>query len=112
MKLVSAIISRDELDDICETLSDVGITGLTATEVKGFGRQKGHVEIYRGAEHSVNFVPEFRIDVAIADEQLSTVVETIVKGTRAEIVGDGKIFVVHLPDAVRIRTSETNVDAL
>jgi nitrogen regulatory protein PII len=112
MKLVAAIIKPFKLDDVREALSDIGVRGLTVTEVKGFGRQKGHTELYRGAEYAVDFLPKVKLEVAIADEQLDQVVEAISKTAKTEKVGDGKIFIFELPQVVRIRTGETGKDAL
>ncbi len=112
MKLVSAIIKPFKLDDVREALSDIGVRGLTVTEVKGFGRQKGHTELYRGAEYAVDFLPKVKIEVAVTDELLDQVIEAIVKTTKTGKVGDGKIFVLELPQVVRIRTGETGRDAL
>jgi len=112
MKMVSAIIKPFKLDEVREALSEVGVSGLTVTEVKGFGRQKGHTELYRGAEYVVDFLPKVRIDVAVQDEQLDQVIDAIVAAARTGKVGDGKIFVMPLEEAVRIRTGETNDAAL
>ena len=112
MKLVTAIIKPFKLDDVRESLSEIGVTGITVTEVKGFGRQKGHTELYRGAEYVVDFLPKVKIDVAIADEQLDRVIEAITKAANTGKIGDGKIFVVNLEQAIRIRTGETGTDAV
>ncbi|HLD67445.1 MAG TPA: P-II family nitrogen regulator [Pseudomonas sp.] len=112
MKLVTAIIKPFKLDDVRESLSDIGVQGITVTEVKGFGRQKGHTELYRGAEYVVDFLPKVKIDVAIADEQLDRVIEAITKAANTGKIGDGKIFVVNLEQAIRIRTGETDTDAI
>ena len=112
MKLVTAIIKPFELDDVRESLSEIGVQGITVTEVKGFGRQKGHTELYRGAEYVVDFLPKVKIDVAIADEQLDRVIEAITKAANTGKIGDGKIFVVNLEQAIRIRTGETGTDAV
>ncbi|GAB6049843.1 P-II family nitrogen regulator [Hydrogenophilus islandicus] len=112
MKMVSAIIKPFKLDEVREALSEVGVSGLTVTEVKGFGRQKGHTELYRGAEYVVDFLPKVRIDVAVQDEQLDQVIDAIVAAARTGKVGDGKIFVMPLEEVVRIRTGETNDAAL
>ena len=110
MKLVTAIIKPFKLDDVRESLSEIGVQGITVTEVKGFGRQKGHTELYRGAEYVVDFLPKVKIDVAIADEQLDAVIEAISKAANTGKIGDGKIFVVNLEQAIRIRTGETGTD--
>ncbi|BCX80740.1 nitrogen regulatory protein P-II 2 [Methylomarinovum caldicuralii] len=112
MKLVTAVIKPFKLDDVREALSEVGIAGLTVTEVKGFGRQKGHTELYRGAEYVVDFLPKVKIEVAVADERLEPVLEAIQQAARTGRIGDGKIFVTPLEEVVRIRTGETGPDAL
>lgn len=112
MKLVTAIIKPFKLDDVRESLSEIGVQGITVTEVKGFGRQKGHTELYRGAEYVVDFLPKVKIDVAIADDQLDRVIEAITKAANTGKIGDGKIFVVNLEQASRIRTGETDTDAI
>ena len=112
MKLVTAIIKPFKLDDVRESLSEIGVQGITVTEVKGFGRQKGHTELYRGAEYVVDFLPKVKIDVAIADDQLDRVIEAIAKAANTGKIGDGKIFVVNLEQAIRIRTGETGTDAV
>ena len=112
MKLVTAVIKPLKLDEVRDTLSRLGVTGLTATEVKGFGRQKGHTEVYRGAEYSIDFVPKVRIDVVIDDEQVDAVVDGITTSARSGEIGDGKIFVTGVEQAVRIRTGETGSEAL
>jgi nitrogen regulatory protein P-II 2 len=112
MKLISAIIKPFKLDEVREALSGVGVQGITVTEVKGFGRQKGHTELYRGAEYVVDFLPKVKIDVAIADDQLDRVIEAITKAANTGKIGDGKIFVVNLEQAIRIRTGETDTDAI
>ncbi|RQB40087.1 P-II family nitrogen regulator [Pseudomonas aeruginosa] len=112
MKLVTAIIKPFKLDDVRESLSEIGVQGITVTEVKGFGRQKGHTELYRGAEYVVDFLPKVKIDVAIADDQLDRVIEAITKAANTGKIGDGKIFVVKLEQAIRIRTGETDTDAI
>lgn len=112
MKQITAIIKPFKLDEVRESLADVGVTGLTVTEVKGFGRQKGHTELYRGAEYVVDFLPKVKIDVAIADDQLERVIEAITKAANTGKIGDGKIFVVNLEQAIRIRTGETGTDAI
>lgn len=112
MKLISAIIQPFRLDEVREALTDVGIHGITVTEVKGFGRQKGHTEIYRGSEYSVDFLPKIQIDIAVSDENVDNVVETIIEASQTGRVGDGKIFVLPLEQVIRIRTRETGEDAL
>ena len=112
MKLVTAIIKPFKLDDVRESLSEIGVQGITVTEVKGFGRQKGHTELYRGAEYVVDFLPKVKIDVAIADDQLDRVIEAITKAANTGKIGDGKIFVYDLLQAVRIRTGESDDEAL
>jgi len=112
MKLVSAIIKPFKLDDVREGLSDVGISGITVTEVKGFGRQKGHTELYRGAEYVVDFLPKVKIEAAIPDDLLDQVIDTISKAANTGKIGDGKIFVADLQQVIRIRTGETGPDAL
>ncbi|HHK2654507.1 TPA: P-II family nitrogen regulator [Pseudomonas aeruginosa] len=112
MKLVTAIIKPFKLDDVRESLSEIGVQGITVTEVKGFGRQKGRTELYRGAEYVVDFLPKVKIDVAIADDQLDRVIEAITKAANTGKIGDGKIFVVNLEQAIRIRTGETDTDAI
>ncbi|SEL21921.1 nitrogen regulatory protein P-II family [Atopomonas hussainii] len=112
MKLVTAIIKPFKLDDVRESLSEIGVQGITVTEVKGFGRQKGHTELYRGAEYVVDFLPKVKIDVAVDDAQLDRVIEAITKAANTGKIGDGKIFVVNLEQAIRIRTGETGNDAI
>jgi len=112
MKLVSAVIKPFKLDDIREALSEIGIAGITVSEVKGFGRQKGHTELYRGAEYVVDFLPKVRVDAAVADELVDQVVEAISKAAQTGKIGDGKIFVMPLEQAIRIRTGETGNEAL
>ncbi|QJE72131.1 P-II family nitrogen regulator [Aerophototrophica crusticola] len=112
MKLVMAIIKPFKLDEVRESLTALGIQGLTVSEVKGFGRQKGQTEIYRGAEYSVSFLPKVKVEVAVADEQVEGVVDAIQKAANTGRIGDGKIFVLDVVQAVRIRTGETNADAL
>ena len=107
MKLVIAIIKPFKLDDVREALSEIGMQGMTATEVKGFGRQKGHTELYRGAEYVVDFLPKLKIEVAIPDERLDDAMEAIRNAANTGSIGDGKIFVVDLEQVVRIRTGET-----
>jgi nitrogen regulatory protein P-II 2 len=112
MKLVTAIIKPFKLDDVRDALSEVGVQGVTVTEVKGFGRQKGHTELYRGAEYVVDFLPKVKIEVAIDSKLLDRVIEAITKAARTDKIGDGKIFVFDLEQVVRIRTGETGKDAL
>ena len=112
MKLVTAIIKPFKLDEVREALSEVGITGLTVTEVKGFGRQKGHTELYRGAEYVVDFLPKVKIEVVVADATVEAVVEAIIKAARTGKIGDGKIFVTSVEQVVRIRTGEINEQAV
>ena len=112
MKLVTAIIKPFKLDDVREALSEIGVQGITVTEVKGFGRQKGHTELYRGAEYVVDFLPKVKIEVAIGAAQLDRVIETISNAANTGKIGDGKIFVIALEQAVRIRTGETGSDAI
>ena len=112
MKLITAIVKPFKLDDVREALSDVGVQGMTVTEVKGFGRQKGHTELYRGAEYVVDFLPKVKLEVAIEDALLDQVVEAITQSANTSKVGDGKIFITPLEDVVRIRTGETGADAV
>lgn len=112
MKLVSAVIKPFKLDDVREALSEIGIQGVTVTEVKGFGRQKGHTELYRGAEYVVDFLPKVKIEVAIDDDMLDQVIEAISKTANTGKIGDGKIFVMPLEQVIRIRTGESGPDAL
>jgi len=112
MKLVVAIIKPFKLDEVRDALTAVGVHGMTITEVKGYGRQKGHTEIYRGAEYAVNFLPKIRIEVAVSDEDGDKVVEAMTASARTGQIGDGKIFVIPIEQAVRIRTGETDADAL
>lgn len=112
MKLVAAIIKPFKLDDVREALSEVGVQGITVTEVKGFGRQKGHTELYRGAEYVVDFLPKVKIEAAVDEDRLEQVIEAISKSAKTGKIGDGKIFVYALEQAVRIRTGETGSDAL
>jgi len=112
MKMISAIIKPFKLDDVREALSDIGVQGLTVTEVKGFGRQKGHTELYRGAEYVVDFLPKVKIEAAVTDDLLEQVIEAISKSANTGKIGDGKIFVFDIQQAIRIRTGETGEDAL
>jgi len=112
MKLVTAIIKPFKLEDVRETLTQLGISGMTVSEVKGYGRQKGHTEIYRGAEYAVNFLPKVKIEVAVPSDRADKVVEAITASAKTGQIGDGKIFVTDLRQAVRIRTGETDTDAL
>jgi nitrogen regulatory protein P-II 2 len=112
MKLVTAIIKPFKLDEVREALSAVGVTGVTVTEVKGFGRQKGHTELYRGAEYVVDFLPKVKIEAAVKSEILDQVIEAIEKAANTGKIGDGKVFVFDLEQAIRIRTGETGADAL
>lgn len=112
MKLVTAVIKPHMLDEVRDTLSRLGSTGLTVTEVKGFGRQKGHTEVYRGAEYSVEFVPKVKIELVVADDRVEAVVDAIKTSARTGQIGDGKVFVSDMAQAIRIRTSEEGNDAL
>lgn len=112
MKLVNAIIKPFKLDDVREGLSEIGVTGITVTEVKGFGRQKGHTELYRGAEYVVDFLPKVKLEIAVADDMVDTVIDAITKAANTGKIGDGKIFVMPLEQAVRIRTGESGDDAI
>jgi nitrogen regulatory protein P-II 1 len=112
MKLITAIIRPFKLDDVRDALTEAGVTGVTVTEVKGYGRQKGHTELYRGAEYVVDFVPKIRIETAVPDARVDVVIEAIVEAARTDKVGDGKIFVTPIDHAVRIRTGEIGEDAL
>ena len=112
MKLVTAIIKPFRLDDVRDALSEIGVTGMTVTETKGFGRQKGHSELYRGAEYVVDFLPKVRLEVAVADEKVEEGVSTLTKAAGTGKIGDGKIFVFGLDEVIRIRTGETGNDAL
>jgi len=112
MKMITAIIKPFKLDDVRQAVADIGIQGITVTEVKGFGRQRGHTELYRGAEYVVDFLPKAKIELAVADELLEQVVEAIANTARTGKIGDGKIFVTDLLEAVRIRTGETGAEAV
>ena len=112
MKKIEAVIKPFKLDEVREALSEVGITGLTVTEVKGFGRQKGHTELYRGAEYVVDFLPKIKLEVIVSSDVAEQAIEAIIKAARTGKIGDGKIFVFDLEQAIRIRTGESGVDAL
>jgi nitrogen regulatory protein PII len=112
MKLIAAIIKPFKLDEVREALSDLGVAGITVTEVKGFGRQKGHTELYRGAEYVVDFLPKVKIEVAVADDKVDAAIDAITKAAHTGKIGDGKVFVFALDQAIRIRTGETGKDAL
>ena len=112
MKLVTAIIKPFKLDDVRDSLAEVGVKGMTVTEVKGFGRQKGHTELYRGAEYVVDFVPKIKVEVAVATEAVDAVIEAIINAAKSNQIGDGKIFVYDVDRIIRIRTGETDEDAL
>jgi len=112
MKLVTAVIKPFKLDDVRSALSDIGVQGVTVTEVKGFGRQKGHTELYRGAEYVVDFLPKVKLEIAVADGVVENVIEAITKAANTGKIGDGKIFVSSLEQVIRIRTGETGEDAI
>jgi nitrogen regulatory protein P-II 2 len=112
MKLITAIIKPFKLDDVRDALSEIGITGMTVTEVKGFGRQKGHTELYRGAEYVVDFLPKAKLEIAVNSDIVDQVIEAIISVSRTDKIGDGKIFVTPVDKVVRIRTGETDADAL
>lgn len=112
MKLITAIIKPFKLDDVREALSEIGVAGVTATEVKGFGRQKGHTELYRGAEYVVDFLPKIKLEIAIDDELLQSALDAITKAANTGKIGDGKIFVSELAEVIRIRTGESGATAL
>jgi nitrogen regulatory protein PII len=112
MKLITAIIKPFKLDDVREALSDIGISGVTVTEVKGFGRQKGHTELYRGAEYVVDFLPKVKVEVAVTDDLEERAVESIIKAANTGKIGDGKIFITTLDQVIRIRTGETGEQAI
>ncbi|MDA1339513.1 MAG: P-II family nitrogen regulator [Proteobacteria bacterium] len=112
MKKIEAIIKPFKLDEVREALSEIGVMGMTATEVKGFGRQKGHTELYRGAEYIVDFLPKIKLDLLVSDDMAEKVVDTIVDVSRTGKIGDGKIFIINVEDAVRIRTGERGDDAI
>jgi nitrogen regulatory protein P-II 2 len=112
MKMVTAVIKPFRLDDVRDALSELGVKGMTVTEVKGFGRQKGHTELYRGAEYAVDFLPKIKLEVAVDANLLEQVVEMVVTAARTEKIGDGKIFVTDIEEVVRIRTGQTGAEAL
>ena len=112
MKLITAIIKPFKLDDVREALSEIGVKGLTVTEVKGFGRQKGHTELYRGAEYVVDFLPKLKIETAVTDEVLDQAIDAIVQAANTRKIGDGKIFIQNIEQTIRIRTGETGPEAL
>uniref|UniRef100_A0A831XET1 P-II family nitrogen regulator n=1 Tax=Geobacter metallireducens TaxID=28232 RepID=A0A831XET1_GEOME len=112
MKLIEAIIKPFKLDEVKDALAEIGVEGITVSEVKGFGRQKGHTELYRGAEYVVDFIPKVKLEVAVADELVPRVVETIESAAKTGRIGDGKIFILPLDEAVRIRTGEKGADAI
>ena len=112
MKMIAAVIKPFKLDDVRESLSEIGVQGMTVTETKGFGRQKGHTELYRGAEYVVDFLPKIKIEVAVSDDKVSDVIEAITKSANTGKIGDGKIFVTEIVHAIRIRTGETGSEAV
>ena len=112
MKLITAIIKPFKLDDVRDALSDIGVRGMTVTEVKGFGRQKGHTELYRGAEYAVDFLPKIKMEIAVEESLLDRVLEAITSAARTDKIGDGKLFILDLEQVIRIRTGETDQDAL
>jgi len=112
MKKIEAIIKPFKLDDVRESLSNIGVTGMTATEVKGFGRQKGHTELYRGAEYVVDFIPKIKVEIVAADEQVEQILETILSAVNTGKIGDGKIFVLPVEEVVRVRTGEKGEEAI
>lgn len=112
MKLVTAVVKPFKLDDVREALADVGVQGITVSEVKGFGRQKGHTELYRGAEYVVDFLPKVKLEIAVDDSQVDSVVEAITKSAQTGKIGDGKIFITNLEEVIRIRTGETGSEAV
>ncbi len=112
MKMVTAIVKPFKLDDVREALSEIGVQGITVTEVKGFGRQKGHTELYRGAEYVVDFLPKIKVEAAVPDELVEQVIDAVSKAANTGKIGDGKIFVFNIEQAIRIRTGETGTDAL
>ena len=112
MKLITAIVKPFKLDEVREALGELGVSGVTVTEVKGFGRQKGHTELYRGAEYVVDFLPKVKVEVALTDEMVESAVEAITKSAATGKIGDGKVFISPLDDAIRIRTGETGSEAI
>ena len=112
MKLVTAIIKPFKMDDVRSALSEIGVQGITSTEVKGFGRQRGHTELYRGAEYVVDFLPKIKLEIAVSDEQVEATIEAITNAANTGKIGDGKIFVSPLEQVIRIRTGETGADAI
>ena len=112
MKLITAVVKPFKLDDVREALSEIGVQGITVTEVKGFGRQQGHTELYRGAEYVVDFLPKVKIEVAVAEDLAEKVIEAVTKAANTGKIGDGKIFVTTLEQVIRIRTGETGADAI
>ena len=112
MKKIEAIIKPFKLDEVKEMLNGIGIKGMTVTEVKGYGRQKGHTEIYRGAEYVVDFIPKVKIEVVVQDEQVDQIIDTVLKGARTGKIGDGKIFVLPVERVIRVRTGETGAEAV
>ncbi|EQA12909.1 nitrogen regulatory protein P-II [Glaesserella parasuis 174] len=112
MKKIEAIIKPFKLDDVREALTDVGITGMTVTEIKGFGRQKGHTELYRGAEYAIDFLPKVKLEIIVADEQVDECIEAIIDTAQTGKIGDGKIFVYNVERVIRIRTGEENEEAI
>ena len=112
MKLIEAIIKPFKLDEVKDALNAIGIEGITVSEVKGFGRQKGHTELYRGAEYVVDFIPKIKMEIAVSDDLVAKVVETIQNSAKTGRIGDGKIFIISLEEAIRIRTGETGADAI
>lgn len=112
MKMVQAIIKPFKLDDVREALTEIGVTGMTATEVKGFGRQKGHTELYRGAEYVVDFLPKIKLEIVINDDKVEAVIDAVLKAAQTGKIGDGKVFVLNVEQAIRIRTGEEGNDAV
>ncbi len=112
MKKIEAVIKPFKLDEVRESLSDIGVTGMTVTEVKGFGRQKGHTELYRGAEYVVDFLPKIKLELVLADDQVEAAIDAIIKAAHTGKIGDGKIFVTSVEQVIRIRTGESNEDAI
>lgn len=112
MKLITAVIKPFKLDDVRDALAEIGVRGMTVTEVKGFGRQKGHTELYRGAEYAVDFLPKIKLEVAVDENLLDRVIEAVTGAAKTDKIGDGKLFILDLEQVIRIRTGETNQDAL